>query len=116
MTGRGARLLLLLLLALAPGFAAAAEKTATFDFAGWHCARCGPDIEKALRKTKAVKSALATLDRVTVVYDDRFTDLDKLAAMIEAAGPFKVGVKREVTPTPTPTPTPINTPTPAPSP
>ena len=111
---RGRALLLVCVLALAPGLAHAAEKTATFDYAGWHCARCGPDIEKALRKTKAVKSASASLDRVTVVYDDRFTDLDKLAAMIEGAGPFKIGVKRVVTPTPTPTPTPINTPTPPP--
>lgn len=61
-----------------------------------------------------MKSALASLDRVTVVYDDRFTDLDKLTAMIEAAGPFKVGAKREVTPTPTPGPSPSPSPTPAP--
>lgn len=106
-----ARRALLFLLIAAPSFAVAAEKTATFEYGGWHCARCGPDIEKALRKTKAVKSAIASLDRVTVVYDDRFTDLDKLAAMIEAAGPFKVGAKREVTPTPTPTATPSPTPT-----
>lgn len=101
-----------LLLALAPGTASAAEKTATFDYSGWHCARCGPGIEKALRKTKAVKSANATLDRVTVVYDDRFTDLDKLAAMIEAAGPgpFKVVAKREATPTPAPAPAPSPSP------
>jgi copper chaperone CopZ len=106
-------LALLLLAVFVPVLAGATEQTATFDYTGWHCARCGPKIEQALRKTKAVKSAIATLDRVTVVYDDRFTDPDKLAAMIEAAGPYKVAAKRVVTPTPTPTPT--ATPPPSPS-
>lgn len=103
-------LALLLALSLVPVLACAAEQTATFDYSGWHCARCGPKIEQALTKTKAVKSATATLDRVTVVYDDRFTDPDKLAALIEAAGPYQVGVRRLVTPTPTPSPSPSPTP------
>ena len=92
------------------GVASAAEQTATFDYGGWHCARCGPKIEVALRKTKAVKSASATLDRVTVIYDDRFTDPDALASLIESAGPYKVRAKRVVTPTPTPSPSPAPTP------
>lgn len=95
-----------------PAVAWAAEQTATFDYTGWHCARCGPKIETALRKTKAVKSATVTLDRVTVVYDDRFTDPDKLTAMIESAGPYKVSATRVVTPTPSPSPSPSPSPAP----
>jgi copper chaperone CopZ len=106
---------LVLLALFAPALVGAAEQTATLDYTGWHCARCGPKIEQALRKTKAVKSATATLDRVTVVYDDRFTDPDKLAAMIEAAGPYKVAARRIVTPTPSPSPVPSTTPSPTPS-
>ena len=83
--------------------AIAAEKTARLDYTGWFCAKCGPKLEKALTKTKAVKSATATLDRVTVVFDDRFLDLDKLTSMIEAAGPYKVTKKSVLEPTPTPT-------------
>ena len=93
----------------APAFAA--EQTATFDYTGWFCARCGPKIEKALRKRKSVQSAVVTLDRVTVVYDDRLTNPEELAAIIEAAGPYKVSATRIVVPTPTPSPSA----TPAPS-
>lgn len=109
---RGRRWLALCAMLALPLAARAAEQTATFDYGGWHCARCGPKIETALRKTKAVKTATATLDRVTVVYDDRFTDPDKLAAMIESAGPYKVRSKRIMTPTPSPS----GSPTPAPTP
>lgn len=115
MIRRGARFLGLLAM-LTPALALAAEQTATFEYSGWFCARCGPKIEQALRKTKAVKHATATLDRVTVVYDDRFTDPDKLAAMIEAAGPYTVSAKRIVTPTPAPSATPTPSPSPSPSP
>lgn len=92
--------------------AAAAEKTARLDYTGWFCARCGPKLEKALKKTKAVKSATATLDRVTVVFDDRFLDLETLAGMVEAAGPYEVTRKSLVEPIPSPTPAPSPDPTP----
>ena len=90
--------------------ALAAEKKAALDYSGWHCAKCGPKLERALTRTKAVKSAIATLDRVTVVFDDRFLDLDQLATTIEAAGPYKVTSKKLIEPTPTPSP--VDTPTP----
>lgn len=102
------RALTVLLLLAFP--AAAAEQTARLEYSGWFCARCGPKIEKALRKTRAVKSAIVTLDRATVVFDDRFLDLEKLASMVEAAGPYKVTKKSLVEPTPAPSPTPAPAP------
>ena len=44
MTRRLAMAALAAMLLLA-GAAAAAEQTASFDYTGWHCARCGPKIE-----------------------------------------------------------------------
>ncbi len=73
-----------LLFALVPALflaatASAKEATARFRYTGWKCAACAGKVERAARGIKGVKKATATLDVVTIVYDDEKTDLSTLA-------------------------------------
>ena len=105
------RLLLAIAFAL-PATASAKEVTWALDYTGWHCARCGGRIEASVEKLKGVKSATATLDRVTVTFDDAKTNLDAIKAAITGAGPYTVKRENEVVPA---TPAPTGTATPAPT-
>ena len=72
-------------------------KTLTLPVEGMTCASCVARVEKALKKTNGVNNAVVNLatEKVTFSYDEKVTDISKLAAVIEDAG-YKL-----ITPEPT---------------
>ena len=79
------RLALALLLVL-PSTALAKEATARFAYTGWKCAACAGKVEKKAKTLKGVGKATATLDVLTVVYDDAKTSPDALAKALVLEG------------------------------
>lgn len=77
---------LALLLLLLPATAIAKETTARFRYTGWKCAACAGKVEKAARAIKGVKKATATLDVVTLTYDDTKTTTDALSKSLVLDG------------------------------
>jgi Cu+-exporting ATPase len=63
-------------------------KTLTLPVEGMTCASCVVRIEKALNKADGVNNAVVNLaaEKVTFSFDERATDVSKLAAVVEDAG------------------------------
>jgi Cu+-exporting ATPase len=63
-------------------------KTLTLPVEGMTCASCVARVEKVLKKTEGVNSAVVNLatENVTFSYDEKTTDISKLAAVIDDAG------------------------------
>jgi Cu+-exporting ATPase len=63
-------------------------KTLTLPVEGMTCASCVARIEKALNKADGVNNAVVNLaaEKVTFSFDERATDISKLAAVVEDAG------------------------------
>lgn len=60
----------------------------TFAIKGMHCASCVGLIERSLKKTAGVKSAVVNLatEKATVVYDDRAVDLTAISSAVANVG------------------------------
>ena len=63
-------------------------KTLTLPVEGMTCASCVARVEKALKKVEGVSSVNVNFatEKVTLSFDDKSTDLPKLAAVVEDAG------------------------------